>query len=308
VRIGNLKHDYSLAHLTVLTLSPPEMVDVAARAGYRYVSFRITRVTAAERLFDLVNDKELMKETRARLADTGVVVNDVELFRMDPATEPENYKAELDTGAELGAKNIIAQLPDPDRDRAAGRFARLCDMAKPLGIFVNLEFPHWTETGNLSAAVKILRTAQRDNAAILVDMLHFDRSESSLEELSSLPREWFRMAHICDAPKEVPPTLEGKIHTGRDERLFPGEGGIDIPAILACMPPDIPYSIEVPRNTMTNAIGPAEVAEITLRVTRYYLEGGGHASCRPNERRSDISLQPANHLAPPHTPLPGLRR
>jgi sugar phosphate isomerase/epimerase len=269
------------------------MIDVAARAGYRYVSFRITRVTPEEHLFDLINDTALMNETLARLAATGMKVNDVELFRMGPETEPESCAAALHTAAELGAKNIIAQLPDPDRKRAEDRFARLCDMAKPLGIFVNLEFPHWTETGSLSAAAKILHVVRRDNAAILVDMLHFDRSRSSLEELRSLPREWFRMAHICDAPKEVPLTLEGKIHTGRDERLFPGEGGIDIPAILACMPPDIPYCLEIPRNTLRNAIGAAEVAEIALRVARYYLEGAEHSSHLPNERRGGVRLQPA---------------
>lgn len=31
------RHDYSLAHLTALSLSPPELVDAAAAAGYRYV-------------------------------------------------------------------------------------------------------------------------------------------------------------------------------------------------------------------------------------------------------------------------------
>ena len=40
-----MKHDYSLAHLTVLSLTPPQVVDVAARCGYRYVGLRLTRVT-----------------------------------------------------------------------------------------------------------------------------------------------------------------------------------------------------------------------------------------------------------------------
>ena len=43
-----MKHDYSLAHLTVLSLTPPQVVDVAARAGYRYVGLRMTRVTPDE--------------------------------------------------------------------------------------------------------------------------------------------------------------------------------------------------------------------------------------------------------------------
>jgi sugar phosphate isomerase/epimerase len=117
-----------------------------------------------------------MKETQARLADTGIEVLDIELFRMDPTLEPESFIPVLDAAAELGAKHIIAQLPDPDRKRATDRFARMCDLAKPLGIFVSLEFPHWTETGNLATAAKVVRDVKRSNAGILVDMLHMGRS------------------------------------------------------------------------------------------------------------------------------------
>src|SRR6478672_12705046 len=229
-------HVYSLAHLTVLSLTPPEVVDVAARTGYRYVSLRLTRVTPDEPLYDLAHDRALMKETKARLAHTGIEVLDIELFRMDPSLDAESFIPILEAAAELGAKNIIAQLPDPDRKRATERFARLCDLAKPLGIFVSLEFPHWTETGNLAEAAKVVRAVNRTNAGILVDMLHFGRSDSSIEELAALPREWFRFAHVCDAAKEVPPTMAAIIRTARDERQFPGEGGIDIKGILACMP------------------------------------------------------------------------
>jgi len=267
-----MRHDYSLAHLTVLSLTPPQVVDVAARAGYRYVGLRLTRVTPAEPLYDLAHDRALMKQTKARLAATGVEVLDVELFRMDPSLEPESFIPVLEAAAELGARHIIAQLPDPDRKRATERFARLCDLAKPLGIFVSLEFPHWTETGNLATAAKVVRAVKRSNGGILVDMLHMGRSNSSLAELAKLPREWFQFAHVCDAAKEVPPTMEGIIRTARDERQFPGEGGIDVRGILACMPKDIPYALEIPRVALTRAVGPEEVALLALRVAQSHLD------------------------------------
>jgi sugar phosphate isomerase/epimerase len=267
-----MKHDYSLAHLTVLSLTPSQLVDVAARTGYRYVGLRMTRVTPQEVLYDLARDRTLMKETKARLAATGLVVNDAELFRMDPSLGPDDFIPELEATAELGARHIIAQLPDPDRERKTARFARLCDLAKPLGIFVSLEFPHWTETGNLAEATRVVRAVNRSNAGILVDMLHFGRSDSSIEELAALPREWFRFAHVCDAAKEVPPTTAGIIHTARDERQFPGEGGIDIRGILAAMPQDIPYALEIPHAALTKAVGPEEVARLAVTVARSYLD------------------------------------
>ena len=267
-----MKQEFSLAHLTVLSLTPPQVVDVAARAGYPYVGLRLTRVTEDEPLYDLAQDRVLMRETKARLADTGIKVLDIELFRMDPALDPESFVPVLEATAELGARHIIAQLPDPDRARATARFARLCDLAKPLGIFVSLEFPHWTETGNLSEATRVVRSVDRSNAGILVDMLHFGRSNSSLDDLAKVPREWLRFAHVCDAAKEVPPTLAGIIHTARDERQFPGEGGIEVREILSRMPQDIPYALEIPRATLTKAVGAEEVARLAIVVARSYLD------------------------------------
>ncbi len=281
-----MRHDYSLAHLTVLSLTPPQVVDVAARAGYRYVGLRMTRVTPDEVLYDLARDRALMNDTKARLAATGVAVLDAELFRMDPAIEPEAFVPELEATAELGARHIIAQLPDPDRERATARFARLCDLAKPLGIFVSLEFPHWTETGNLTEAARVVRAVNRSNAGILVDMLHFGRSDSSIEELALMPREWFPFVHVCDAAKEVPPTMAGIIHTARDERQFPGEGGIDVRSILAAMPQDIPYALEIPRVALTKAVGPEEVARLAITVARSHLDTRDYASAPASGQRS----------------------
>ena len=268
-----MKHEFSLAFLTVQSLTPSQMVDVAARVGYEYVGLRMTRVTPNEVLYPLSTDDALRRETKARLDDTGVRVHDIELLRMDPTHDADHFLPCLEAGADLGAHHAICQLPDPDRDRATERFARLCDLARPLDIFVSLEFPHWTEIGNLAAAAQVVRAVNRPNAGILVDMLHFGRSDSSLDELERLPREWFRFAHVCDAAKEVPPTLDGIIHTARDERLFPGEGGIPVREILARLPQRIPYALEIPRVTLTTAIGPEEVARLALLVARSHLEG-----------------------------------
>jgi sugar phosphate isomerase/epimerase len=157
---------------------------------------------------------------------------------------------------------VIAQLPDPDRARKIDRFAELCELARPLGLTVDLEFPSWTETPDLRAAVRVLREADQPNAGILIDLLHFARSGSSVADLRQLPAEWFHFAHVCDAPPAVPPTNEGLIHTARFERLFPGEGGIDVHGILGALPAGLPYALEIPRATLV-----AQVVEPLLRLS-----------------------------------------
>ena len=266
------RHEYSLAHLTALSLSPPELVEAAADAGYRYVGLRLTKVTPVEPHYPLATDPALMRTTKVRLAATGIEVLDIELARISPNENPRDFERFLEAGAELGARHVITQLPDPDRARKIDRFAQLCELARPLGLTIDLEFPSWTETPDLREATRVLRAANQPNAGILVDLLHFARSGSSVADLRQLPAEWFHFAHVCDAPPGVPPTNEGLIHTARFERLFPGEGGIDVHGILDALPPGLPYALEIPRATLVAQVGAKEHARLAITAARDYLD------------------------------------
>jgi sugar phosphate isomerase/epimerase/4-hydroxyphenylpyruvate dioxygenase-like putative hemolysin len=265
-------HDYSLAHLTVLSLSPPELVEAAAEAGYRYVGIRLTKVTPQEPHYPLATDPALMRTTKVRLAATGVEVLDIELARIGPDEDPRDFQRFLEAGAELGARHVITQLPDPDRNRKVDRFARLCEMARPLGLTVDLEFPSWTETPDLTEAARVLRAAAQPNGGMLIDLLHFARSGSSVADLRELPAEWFHFAHVCDAPPGVPPTNEELIHTARFERLYPGEGGIDLDGILSALPAGVPYALEIPRAQLSAQIGAKEHARLAIAAARRRLD------------------------------------
>jgi len=274
------RHDYSLAHLTALSLSPPELVDAAAAAGYRYVGLRMTKVTMEEPHYPLTYDPALMRATKTHLAATGIEVLDIELARITSGDNPRDYLRFLEAGAELGARHVITQLPDADFSRKTDRFAELCELARPLGLTLDLEFPSWTETPNLAEATRVLRAADQPNAGMLIDLLHFARSDSSLTELRELPPEWFHFAHVCDAPAEIPATTEGLIHTARFERLFPGEGGIDMFGILSALPTGIPYALEIPRATLVAQVGAKEHARLAITAARRHLDSV-HADERP---------------------------
>jgi sugar phosphate isomerase/epimerase len=267
-----MKHHYSLAHLTVLALPPLRMIEVAARVGYRYVGLRGNKVTPADPIYPIIGDRLLQKEIKMLLVDAGVSVLDLELARMDPANDARSYLPLLETAAELGARHVITQLPDPNREQATERFADICDLAKPLGLGIDLEFMIWQETPDLAEATRVLRAVNRSNAGILIDTLHFDRSNSKVEDLKKLPQEWFRFAHVCDAPKDKPTTREGLLYEARLERMFPGQGGIDIRSILACLPPDIPYALEIPCDTLTRQVGPEEYARRAIRAAEEHLD------------------------------------
>jgi 4-hydroxyphenylpyruvate dioxygenase-like putative hemolysin/sugar phosphate isomerase/epimerase len=269
------RHDYSLAHLTALSLSPPDLVDAAAAGGYRYVGLRLIKVTPEEPHYPLASDPALMRATKTHLAATGVEVLDVELARISAKENPREYLRFLEAGADLGARYVITQLPDPDFARKTARFAELCELARPLGLSLELEFPSWTETGTLAEAARVLHAADQPNAGILVDTLHFARSDSSLAELHDLPASWFHFAHVGDAPAKIPGTTAEIIHTARFERLFPGDGGIDVRGILNAMPAQIPYALEIPRAMLVAQVGGKEHARMALNAARRHLDGRG---------------------------------
>ena len=170
--------------------------------------------------------------TRPAFANSSVKVLDIELARLGKNDEPQDYLQFLETGAELGARHVLCQAPDSDRVRVGEKLSELCALAKPLGLTVDLEFPSWTETGKLADAVEIVDKVNQDNVGVLVDTLHFARSDSGLDELKRVPSERLHFIQLCDASKNVPATIEGLIHTARHDRELPGKGGIELIKIL----------------------------------------------------------------------------
>lgn len=262
---------FSLAHLTVLGCPPPELTHVAFQAGYDLVSFRIILMgLPGEPDYALARNKQLLRETREALRATGVGLHDIELARIHDGLDPGEYLSAMEVAAELGARRVLSSIWTPDRRFAVEAFAHLCELARPLGLTVDLEFPTWSCVPDLQQALEVLRAAGQDNAGVMVDVLHFHRCRARLEELDGVPREWFHFAHLCDAPGEIPTSREDLIHTGRDERLYLGEGGIDVASIVNRMP-EVPYAIELPHLQRDRELGHAEHARRCLQSARAYL-------------------------------------
>ena len=78
-------HPISLAHLTVLDATPPELVTVAAAAGFRTVGIRLTATpSVGVPPYDVLHEGPMLRETMLRLKDTGVSVLDTEFLRFEP--------------------------------------------------------------------------------------------------------------------------------------------------------------------------------------------------------------------------------
>jgi sugar phosphate isomerase/epimerase len=263
----------SLAALTVIELSPPDMVSVAATAGYQHVGLRLIAATPEERVYPVIGETPMVREIKARLSDGNVSILDVEVFRLRPETEVQAFLPAIETAAALGARHLLTTGQDPDPSRLADRFAELCDIAAGFNLTVDLEFMPWTETSSLDKALRLLSAANRANGGVLIDPLHFDRTGGRLEDLATVPENQLHFVQLCDAPAARPSTTEGLIFQARNARLVPGQGELDLAGLLRCLPPELPISIEVPdAAAMARQVPAVERARGAMRATLALLD------------------------------------
>jgi sugar phosphate isomerase/epimerase len=252
--------DYSLAHLTAINLSPPELIRVAFRTGYKTVGLRLIAVTADSPGYPLMSDPALMRDTKAAIAETGVGVMDIEFVKITPVIDIPALEPFVATGAELGARYVITAPYDPDLARLADRLGAMSDLCSRHGMRAILEFFPWTDVPNLSAAAAVVAATNRPDCGILLDTLHYARSHSTSADFAGIPASRFPFVHVCDAPAGTSWTRAQLFHAGRVERLPPGEGGIDIKGILAHLPPGTPIALEVPMTAVAAVEGEEAVA------------------------------------------------
>jgi sugar phosphate isomerase/epimerase len=239
----------SLAHLTVLDTTPPELVTVAAAAGFRTVGIRLTATpSVGVPPYDCLHEGPILRETLRRLEDTGVSVLDTEFLRFEPEQPvgvPEGF---LEVSARLGAKHVLVMSAEPDEDRTVERFCELCDRAAAYRLQVGLEFAIYTGVRTLAHAAHVVTRAKRANTSVVIDALHWSRSGGLPAHVGQADPALFRYAQICDASADMPGPGDTAdlIREARTGRLLPGEGVLPLRELVAALPADLPLAIEAP--------------------------------------------------------------
>ncbi|WP_440206032.1 sugar phosphate isomerase/epimerase family protein [Acinetobacter oleivorans] len=262
-----MSREYSLSFLTVADVSPVEAVKIAAKCGYAAVGLRLLPAAPNEVDYPILNDSKLIKETKAALNDTGVRIADVEIVRITQDFEPRKYLQFLSTAEQLGARHILVAGNDPEQSRLIHHFAQFCELSKQFDLSCDLEFMPWTNVKNLAQAEYIVNQSGQENAAILIDALHFDRSDSTLEQIKALNPKQLNYVQLCDGFAEYDPSDEGLIKIARSNRLVPGQGEIDLVGLIRALPKEIMLAAEAPNLVLAER--PAlERAEVNLQAMK----------------------------------------
>ena len=224
------------------------MVSCAAEAGYTHVGLRLIPATPTEVSYATIGDTPIIRDTLARLADTGIAVLDIEILRLKPDTRRRATSCRCSRPrARLGARNALVAGNDPDEARAHRALRRV---VRSRGAAGHRAVPraHAVDRRARLRAGRAHRcaTSARANAGLLIDAIHFDRGGSVASEIAGVPPRGSAMPSCATRRRSGPPTVDGLLHQARAERLLPGEGGLDLAGILRALPRDTPLSARNP--------------------------------------------------------------
>lgn len=265
------RRSLSLAALTVLDVSPPEQVRIAALTGYSHVGIRLLPATPDDPDYDMLGDTRTVRETLAALRDTGIRVSDVEIVRLTPDFSLDSLHPFLETAARLEAQQVLVAGNDDNLPRCAENLATLAQAGEAYGLTMNLEPMPWTHLPTLASAQKLIAAIGQRNVGILVDAIHFWRAGESLEALSALAPEQLNYMQLCDAPARIPTDTQELIYQARNARRVPGEGELDLHGLLAALPPTIPVSVEVPLAGAQGALPAQQRAQLLFNAAQSFL-------------------------------------
>lgn len=266
-----MTHPFSLAFLTVADVDPVTAVQTAALAGYDMVGLRFLPASPTESAYPILTDPELQRSVAQALADTGVQLADIEIARLKPDTHIPDFDGFLALGQRLGARHILVAGDDPDRNRLIDTYGQFCVAAARHSMTADIEPMPWTMIKNLADAVQITEAVAQDNSGILIDALHWDRAGDTEQGIRSLNPVRLHYAQVCDGPKPFDATDAGMIRIAREARLLPGEGGIDLAALVQALPAGLPISVEIPNHARARTQTPLERARAALVASKALL-------------------------------------
>ncbi|HXE47251.1 MAG TPA: sugar phosphate isomerase/epimerase, partial [Ramlibacter sp.] len=166
----------SLDHLTLLDLTPPQLVRIAGLAGFTHVGVRLNPAAPGEHQYPMLGGSPMLRETLSRMDDSGVRVLDIGVVRLGKATDVHAFEPIFESAARLGASHAMVNGDEPDHGMLAALLAGLCEVARPFGLTMNLEATPWSGVRTLADAVSLVQAAGQPEARVLVDTIHVDRS------------------------------------------------------------------------------------------------------------------------------------
>jgi sugar phosphate isomerase/epimerase len=255
-------------------------VAAAANAGYRAIGLIESDYTA------MVAAGATDEELRAILDQHGLVVAEIEFFfdwthddeiatRSTAVRENLIHMAEVFRPHHMSAGEIRGPAELPPLDVVADRFGLICDRVAPHGVDVVFEFLPWSGIPDVATSAEVIERAGRANGGIYLDVWHYFRGPSTLDQLAAVDPGLIRAVALSDA---APPVGDPVEDTTR-RRLLPGEGEFDLVGLLTALREfgvDASMGVEI-LSEQQAAMHPVEAARTSFDAAQRVLASAGYA-------------------------------
>ena len=240
-----------LAQLSLVGTAPPQLVRIAAEAGFDFIGARVRPVTKTERVYDLQPGSAMLAETLRAVKDTGVGIKDIEFLLLDGTDQRTAWREMMQAGEALGASSLTVAASLTDEDRLAEILGLMAGDGAEHGIVPTLEVISYQAVNSLPQAAELARIS---GCKIVADTLHLSRvgtTDAQLREHAAL----IPMLQLCDGPAQAPVDREGLVHESRAERGVPGDGEFRLAEMVAALPEGLPLSVEAPSDSTLARVG-----------------------------------------------------
>ena len=249
-----------IENISVFGLPPVAFVELAADLGCQHISTGLTSFDFGVHPyppFSLRDDVSLRRDMMAAMRDRGVSVSLGEGFTIRPGSRAADFAGDLDLMAELGAETINTVSMDPDLARTFDEFAVLAELAGVRGLQTTVELAPSLAVGDLPTALAAVRHVGRPDFRLLIDTMHVIRSGATVAEIAALDPALIGYVQLCDAPRQ--PRFASYFEESMFERMVPGEGELGLAELVAVLPRNRVYSLELPlRSEALAGVGPHE--------------------------------------------------
>ncbi|MCW4464733.1 sugar phosphate isomerase/epimerase [Glutamicibacter sp. MNS18] len=240
-----------LAQLSLVNTAAPQLIRIAAQAGFDFIGARVRPVTATERAYDLQPGSPLLKQTLQAVAETGVGVRDIEFLLIDGSDQRDAWLRMMEAGQALGASTLTVAASLADENQLADILSVMTRDGKAYGITPTLEVISYQAVNSLPQAAEL---ARRTGCAIVGDTLHLSRVGTDTGQLSE-HAGLIPLLQLCDGPVIAPVDREGLVAESRSERMVPGQGGFALARMVAALPEGLALSVEAPSDSTVARIG-----------------------------------------------------
>jgi sugar phosphate isomerase/epimerase len=259
----------SLAPVTINELDPPGLIAAAHEAGFASVDLRVLGAPGAAPVTPVVGNRPMIAAVAAALADTGVTLFSATGIWLVPGFSLDDALPALEIAARLGAEYFLAVGNDPDELRMTENLTRLAEAAASCRLRLALELMPYITVNSLAKAHRLVTAAGALNLGLLIDALHLARSGGTPVEVAAIPPERIAYLQLCDAPATLPPGMALR-QESLTARLYPGQGGLPLMALMDALPAGIVVDVETPV-AADRALPAAERAALALSATQHFL-------------------------------------